>query len=85
MGLLGITAPGLSIWGWVHPRNCAEKYGGSGLGYLAHVIAMEELSRASGAIALSYGEQFDGITVHIYDEYFVLSLIVNRSTLKSVC
>ena len=32
-----------------------EKYGGSGLGYLTHVIAMEELSRASGAIALSYG------------------------------
>jgi len=41
MGLLGITAP--------------EQYGGSALGYLDHVIAMEELSRASGAIALSYG------------------------------
>eukprot|EP00052_Salpingoeca_macrocollata_P033705 m.9286 g.9286 ORF g.9286 m.9286 type:complete len:412 (-) comp5463_c0_seq1:145-1380(-) len=41
MGLLGITAP--------------EKYGGSGLGYMEHVLAMEELSRASGAIALSYG------------------------------
>lgn len=41
MGLLGITAP--------------EEYGGSGLGYTEHVIAMEELSRASGSIALSYG------------------------------
>jgi isovaleryl-CoA dehydrogenase len=39
-GLLGITAP--------------ERYGGSGLGYLAHVIAMEEISRASGAVGLSY-------------------------------
>lgn len=42
MGLLGITAP--------------DKYGGAGLGYTEHVIAMEEISRASGAIALSYGK-----------------------------
>jgi isovaleryl-CoA dehydrogenase len=41
MGLLGITAP--------------EEYGGQGMGYLAHTIAMEELSRASGSVALSYG------------------------------
>eukprot|EP00003_Mantamonas_plastica_P025243 TRINITY_DN490_c0_g2_i1.p1 TRINITY_DN490_c0_g2~~TRINITY_DN490_c0_g2_i1.p1 ORF type:complete len:456 (+),score=174.72 TRINITY_DN490_c0_g2_i1:77-1369(+) len=41
MGLLGITAP--------------EEYGGAGLGYTEHVIAMEELSRASGSVALSYG------------------------------
>jgi isovaleryl-CoA dehydrogenase len=41
MGLLGITAP--------------EKYGGTDLGYLSHCIAMEELSRASGSVALSYG------------------------------
>lgn len=41
MGLLGITAP--------------EEYGGQGLGYLAHTLAMEEISRASGAVALSYG------------------------------
>jgi isovaleryl-CoA dehydrogenase len=40
-GLLGIT---------VH-----ERWGGSDLGYLAQVIAMEEISRASGAIGLSYG------------------------------
>ncbi len=40
-GLLGITVP--------------ERWGGSGLGYLAHVVAMEEISRASGAIGLSYG------------------------------
>jgi isovaleryl-CoA dehydrogenase len=40
-GLLGITAP--------------ERYGGAGLGYLAHVLVMEEISRASGAVGLSYG------------------------------
>jgi len=40
-GLLGITVP--------------ERWGGSGLGYLAHVVAMEEISRASGSIGLSYG------------------------------
>ncbi|CAG0890199.1 unnamed protein product [Darwinula stevensoni] len=41
MGLLGMTA--------------SHDYGGSGLGYLDHCIAMEEISRASGAIGLSYG------------------------------
>jgi len=32
-----------------------ERWGGSGLGYLAHVIVMEEISRASGSVGLSYG------------------------------
>ena len=41
MGLLGVTV--------------AEEYGGSNLGYLAHVVAMEEISRASASVALSYG------------------------------
>ncbi|OYX13086.1 MAG: acyl-CoA dehydrogenase [Rhizobiales bacterium 32-66-8] len=41
LGLLGITAE--------------EEYGGSGLGYLEHVIAMEEISRASASVGLSYG------------------------------
>ena len=41
LGLLGITVE--------------EDYGGSALGYLAHVIAMEEISRASASIGLSYG------------------------------
>jgi isovaleryl-CoA dehydrogenase len=41
LGLHGITVP--------------EDYGGAGLGYLAHVIAMEEVSRASAAVGLSYG------------------------------
>ncbi len=40
-GLLGITVP--------------ERFGGAELGYLAHVIVMEEISRASGAVGLSYG------------------------------
>ena len=41
MGLLGMTAP--------------ETYGGAAMGYLAHTIAMEEISRASASIGLSYG------------------------------
>ena len=41
MGLLGVTV--------------GEQYGGSDMGYLAHVIAMEEVSRASAGIGLSYG------------------------------
>jgi isovaleryl-CoA dehydrogenase len=41
LGLLGITVE--------------EEYGGSGLGYLAHVIAVEEISRASASVGLSYG------------------------------
>jgi isovaleryl-CoA dehydrogenase len=41
LGLLGITVE--------------EEWGGAGLGYLAHVVAMEEISRASAAVGLSYG------------------------------
>jgi len=38
LGLLGITAP--------------EQYGGAGMGYLAHCVAMEEISRASASVGL---------------------------------
>ena len=41
LGLLGITVP--------------EDLGGAGMGYLAHMVAMEEISRASASVALSYG------------------------------
>ena len=41
LGVLGITAP--------------EEYGGADMGYLAHMVAMEEISRASASVALSYG------------------------------
>jgi isovaleryl-CoA dehydrogenase len=41
LGLLGITVP--------------ETYGGAGMGYFDHVIVMEEISRASAAVGLSYG------------------------------
>ncbi|MBX3458275.1 MAG: isovaleryl-CoA dehydrogenase [Candidatus Paracaedibacteraceae bacterium] len=41
LGLLGITV--------------SEEFGGSGMGYLEHVIAMEEISRASASVGLSYG------------------------------
>ncbi len=41
LGLLGMTVD--------------EQYGGTGLGYLAHVVAMEEVSRASAGVGLSYG------------------------------
>jgi isovaleryl-CoA dehydrogenase len=52
MGLLGITVD--------------EKYGGSGLGYLAHVITLEELSRASASVALSYGAHSNLCVNQIY-------------------
>src|SRR5262249_24727645 len=39
----------------VHGMTVAEEWGGSGLGYLEHCVAMEEISRASAAIGLSYG------------------------------
>ncbi|MGQ0563650.1 MAG: acyl-CoA dehydrogenase family protein [Gemmobacter sp.] len=41
LGLLGVTV--------------AEDYGGAGMGYLAHVVAVEEIARASASVALSYG------------------------------
>ncbi len=41
LGLLGLTVP--------------ERWGGANLGYLAHIVAMEEISRASGSVGLSYG------------------------------
>lgn len=41
LGLLGVTA--------------SEEYGGAGMGYLEHCVAMEEISRASGSVGLSYG------------------------------
>src|SRR3990167_9452781 len=41
LGLLGITV--------------SEEYGGAGLGYLAHVVAIEEISRGSASVGLSYG------------------------------
>ncbi|WP_298357403.1 isovaleryl-CoA dehydrogenase [Rhodoblastus sp.] len=41
LGLLGLTV--------------AEEEGGAGMGYLAHIVAMEEISRASASVALSYG------------------------------
>ena len=41
LGVLGITAP--------------EEHGGAGMGYLEHVVAMEEISRASASVGLSYG------------------------------
>ncbi len=39
----------------VHGITVEEEWGGSGLGYLEHCVAMEEISRASGAVGLSYG------------------------------
>lgn len=41
LGVLGITVP--------------EQYGGAAMGYLAHMVAMEEISRASASVGLSYG------------------------------
>jgi len=52
LGLLGITVP--------------EQYGGSGMGFLAQVVAMEELSRASAAVGLSYGAHANLCVNQIY-------------------
>ncbi|MGB1221396.1 MAG: isovaleryl-CoA dehydrogenase [Alcanivoracaceae bacterium] len=52
MGLLGITVD--------------EAYGGSGLGYLAHTLVMEEISRASASVGLSYGAHSNLCVNQIY-------------------
>src|SRR5487761_1229227 len=39
----------------LHGITVEEEYGGTGMGYLAHVVAMEEVSRGSASIGLSYG------------------------------
>ncbi|MBI1907081.1 MAG: isovaleryl-CoA dehydrogenase [Rhodocyclales bacterium] len=39
----------------VHGMTVAEEYGGTEMGYLAHIVAMEEVSRASASVGLSYG------------------------------
>ncbi|MEZ5660278.1 MAG: isovaleryl-CoA dehydrogenase [Burkholderiaceae bacterium] len=39
----------------IHGLTIGEAYGGAALGYLAHIVAMEEISRASAAVGLSYG------------------------------
>jgi isovaleryl-CoA dehydrogenase len=52
LGLLGITVPGT--------------YGGSEMGYLAHLVAMEEISRASGSVGLSYGAHSNLCVSNLY-------------------
>ncbi|WP_339388495.1 isovaleryl-CoA dehydrogenase [Vibrio caribbeanicus] len=52
MGLLGVTV--------------AEQYGGADMGYLAHVVAMEEISRSSASVALSYGAHSNLCVNQIY-------------------
>lgn len=52
MGLLGVTVD--------------EQYGGVNMGYLAHVVAMEEISRASASIGLSYGAHSNLCVNQIY-------------------
>jgi isovaleryl-CoA dehydrogenase len=39
----------------LHGMTASEEYGGTNMGYLAHMVAMEEISRGSSAVALSYG------------------------------
>ncbi|HSG62224.1 MAG TPA: isovaleryl-CoA dehydrogenase [Pseudomonadales bacterium] len=52
LGLLGITV--------------SEEYGGANMGYLAHCVAMEEISRASASVALSYGAHSNLCVNQIY-------------------
>ncbi len=58
LGLLGMTIP--------------EAYGGTGMGYVAHVVAMEEISRASASVGLSYAAHsnlcLNNIYLHATDE-----------------
>ena len=53
LGLLGVTLPG--------------EYGGSEMGYLAHLVAMEEISRASGSVGLSYGAHSNLCVQNLYN------------------
>jgi isovaleryl-CoA dehydrogenase len=53
MGLLGITLP--------------SEYGGSELGYTAHLVALEEISRASGSVGLSYGAHSNLCVQNLYN------------------
>jgi isovaleryl-CoA dehydrogenase len=53
MGLLGITLP--------------AEYGGSELGYTAHLVALEEISRASGSVGLSYGAHSNLCVQNLYN------------------
>ena len=52
LGLLGMTVP--------------AGYGGSEMGYLAHLVAMEEISRASGSVGLSYGAHSNLCVSNLY-------------------
>jgi isovaleryl-CoA dehydrogenase len=52
LGLLGLTVPG--------------EFGGSEMGYLAHLVAMEEISRASGSVGLSYGAHSNLCVSNLY-------------------
>ncbi len=53
LGLLGITLP--------------PEYGGSGMGYLAHMVALEEISRCSGSVGLSYGAHSNLCVQNLYN------------------
>ncbi|MCB1640958.1 MAG: acyl-CoA dehydrogenase family protein, partial [Xanthomonadales bacterium] len=53
LGLLGITLP--------------PEYGGSGMGYLAHMVALEEISRCSGSVGLSYGAHSNLCLQNLYN------------------
>ena len=52
MGLLGISIP--------------AAFGGSGMGFLAHGVAMEEISRASGSVGLSFGAHSNLCVQHLF-------------------
>ncbi|TAK98035.1 MAG: isovaleryl-CoA dehydrogenase, partial [Aquabacterium sp.] len=50
----------------VHGLTVPEEYGGTNMGYLAHMVAMEEVSRGSSAVALSYGAHSNLCVNQIY-------------------
>src|SRR5437868_11787235 len=68
LGLLGMTVP--------------ESYGGTGLGYLAHVVAMEEVSRASASVGLAYGAHSN---LCVNNLYLHVSAAQRRKYLPQLC
>lgn len=58
---------------------CVEEYGGLGLGYLYHCIAMEEISRASGSVGLSYGAHSNLCINQLVTEKSLSSMLVAKA------
>jgi len=70
MGLLGIAIP--------------SGFGGSDMGFLAHLVAMEEISRASGSVGLSYGAHSNLCVQNLYNNGTAAQYTARRRPVKLV-